>query len=78
MCAIRGCPWPGSELCGQHRQRESDPAPFARPGAVVDLGEPDWRHPATGKASVTPPRAETSLEEWARRLAERKAGRLKS
>ena len=77
MCAIRGCPWPGSELCGQHRQREADPAPFSRPHCTVDLAEPERGEPDLAER-FSPPKAETALEEWGRRLAERKAGRLKS
>ena len=71
MCQVKACPYPGAGLCSGHRLRLEDPAPFTRPAAVVDLGEPERGEPDTAER-FRPPKAETALEEWARRLAERK------
>jgi hypothetical protein len=72
MCKIRACYWPAlpdSDLCRRHRFEAS----CGSRQAALPAGRA--RLSPSRVQRVIPPKAETSLEGFARRLRERKAGR---
>jgi hypothetical protein len=76
VCKVRACPYVGEGLCVGHELQQAGAWPLTRPGVVVDLGEPrDLEaepRPASTALVFTPPRGQTALETWGRRLAERR------